>query len=190
MPRLSFPNGQHFFKHLSFTVSLMLNFLRHSRDMARQGASAVQWVHGTPPPISCPELCLAWWSPSHSSFDVETNVLKPPCTLWHPDLLCRSMWMVPPEPPHFAHSGHLFLIAYTPCDFTRTAFCLCNNSKPILTGEDHQTSLLPSGLSVTGKEIWTPALGGESFESVFPLVLTLSPRVHYRVSTVIHSASW
>ena len=57
--------------------------------------------------------------------------------------------MVPPEHLLSAHLSYKFLIAYTPHDFPRAAFCLPSNSKLALTGEHQQMSLLFKGLSYT-----------------------------------------
>lgn len=122
-------------------------------------------------------------SPSHHSLDIEASILKSSWPLWHLVFLCRPMWMVPSEPPLSVHPSHQFLTAGIPRDFPRAAFHLPSDGKPALTGPDQQISLLSEGLSYTFcKEVWTPALGGDPFQFVHPLLLSLSARVQYRVS--------
>lgn len=183
-------NVQHSFKPLSFTASVMVTSLRMAlwRDTTGGEASCCTvgpWGEGEkskPCPLTCAQNLFPWLS-RHGDQHPEVHLPR-----LVPDSLCRpvcgSLWTTALS----AYPCHWLLVTCTLHVCQRAASCFPGDGKQLQLGKYQQMSLPSEGLA-TSSAAWSEAQpwGEGPFESVLPLILSLSPRVQHRGSLYLIS---
>lgn len=157
--------------------------------LQEDGPPAAQWVLGVrvrhlvePCPLTCVQNLFPWLS-RHGDQHPEVHLpRRVPDSLCRP--VCGSLW----TPALSAYPCHWLLVTCTLHVCQRAASCFPGDGKRAPAREIPAMSLLSEGLA-TSFAAWSEAQpwGECPFESVLPLILSLSPRVQHRGSLYLTS---